>query len=428
MRPAVFAAVLCAAPWFAAAQESPPKWFEEFERKFPSVGKNAAAEDLERLSLALGFDARGAASDEHPNKEDLDTNRQSGFGSWLYAQLKTSDDVIGQPPPRLVEFLQKRESTLWRVVGLLERETPEWGFDPDAHFELQQHPELLFVAHLSHLLLAAALVEERAERHGQAADLLEASWSLYRSFARRPELIFQLIAASAGKAQAGALRKMSEPRFEWVDRMSGDEPRRLMLEAWQSDTPLAMRRDATWPEGLDSLWLRGYRAVADELQDLSVCEISQLSSEQIWKPATEEFRRWKENRGDPGLRLTILEMSTPSLTDALRRVSRLQVDSELTAKILELRRERAAARPSRWPEKFFDTESRVCPEAIYEYQSRGAGMFIRFKGSVTDLGPPAQVLPLSFEVRAPRPTPAPSRSPRSTGTPRPFLTPARSEK
>ena len=426
VRIAAVSLVLSLAATGAAAQENSAKWFDEFSKSFPPVEKNAAAEDLESLSLALGFDARGAAGDEHPTKEDLDTNRQLGFGSWLDAQIKTSDDVIGQPPPRLVAFLQKRESTLWRVVGLLEREVPEWGFDPDAHFEYQDHPELLFVAHLNRLLLAAALIEERAGRHDQAADLLDASWSLYRSISWRPELIFQLIAASAGKAQAGALRKMSEPRFEWVDRMSGDGPRRAMMEAWQSDLPLAMHSGARSLEGLDSLSLRGYRAVANELQDLSVCEISRRSSEQIWKPATEEFRRWKENGGDPALPI-MLEMALPSHTEALRRVCRLLVDRELTAKIIELRQEKAFARPIRWPETFFDADSRVCPGTEYEYQARGAGMFIRFKGSVADPGAPALVLPLSFEARGPRSSlsPTPTRRPMPSPTPRPSLTPAR---
>lgn len=435
MRAAAAGFALCLAAAALAAQEGPAKWFEDFSKRFPPAAKNAAAEDLQTLSLALGFDSRGAGGDQHPTAEDLDANRQLGFGSWLDAQIKTSDDLIGKPPPLVVEFLQKRESSLWHVVGLLEREVPEWGFDPDAQYDYQQHPELLFVAQLNRFLLAAALIEERAERHDQAADLLEASWSLYRSIASRPELIYQLIAASVAKAQAGALRKMSEPRFDWVDRMSGDDPRKSMMEAWQSDKPLAVHRgamaldnrDSFWLSGYDSLWLRGYTAVASDMQDLSVCEISRLSSEQIWKPATEEFQRWKEKSGESGSQATILEMSFPSLTEAFRRVSRLLVDRELTAKILGLRQEKAVARPKRWPEKLFDTESRVCPGTEYEYQTRGAGMSIRFKGSVAEPGAPALVLPLSFEAMAPRPTPSPTptRRPSPTPTPRPSLTPSR---
>ena len=122
-------ALLSAVPLAAGAQASAaPKWFEEFEKKFPPVAKNAAAEDLETLGRALGFDPRGAAGEEHPTKEDREAFLQAGYGSWLDAQLKTSDDSIGAPPVRFVEFLEKKQSTLWRVVGLLEKEVPEWGF------------------------------------------------------------------------------------------------------------------------------------------------------------------------------------------------------------------------------------------------------------------------------------------------------------
>ncbi len=96
----------------AGAQESPAKWFEDFEKKFPPVGKNAAAEELERLSLALGVDSYGESGNEHPTKEDLDGFQNAGFGSWFDAQIKTSDDSVGAPPPRLSAFLEKRQATI----------------------------------------------------------------------------------------------------------------------------------------------------------------------------------------------------------------------------------------------------------------------------------------------------------------------------
>jgi hypothetical protein len=40
----------------AQAQEGPTKWLEDFEKKYPRVEKNAAAEELEKLALVLGID------------------------------------------------------------------------------------------------------------------------------------------------------------------------------------------------------------------------------------------------------------------------------------------------------------------------------------------------------------------------------------
>ena len=95
------------------------------------------------------------------------------------------------------------------------------------------------------------------------------------------------------------------------------------------------------------------------------------------------------------------------------------MDRELTAKVLELKQEKAASREGSWPAKFYDGDSRVCPGAAYEYQTRGGGMAIRFKGTIDDPSAAALALPLSFEVRAPRPTPTPARPRGLTATPRP---------
>lgn len=423
VRKALAAAVFFATTWVAGAQEAPAKWIEEFEKKFPPVGKNAAAQELERLSLTLGLDPYGESGDEHPSKEDLDAYRQAAFGTWLDAQIKASDDSIALPPPRLAEFLEKRQATVWRVVTLLGREVPDWGFD--VREVSRPRPELLLVVSLSRLLLSAALVEERAGRHVQAADLVEGSWSLYRSVASSPNLLFQLIGLAVLKLQAGALRKLSEPAYEWPERVSSEAPKEQLLEALQSEplAVLAARRDASL-DAQASPWVRGWRAVTDGLRKLSACEISHRPEEEIWKPAMEEFRKWKEAGGDLGIETTLL--AVPNLTSSLRRLARLMVDRELTLKILELRIEKAAGRPSRWPEKFFDVESRVCPGATYEYRSSGTAMSLRFVGSVADAGTPL-VLPLSFEARAPRPTPSPTpaRRPTPMPTPRPSLTPPR---
>lgn len=59
MRTAAAGLLIVLAAAGAFAQEGPAKWIEEFEKKFPAVEKNAAAEELERLGLALGIDPYG---------------------------------------------------------------------------------------------------------------------------------------------------------------------------------------------------------------------------------------------------------------------------------------------------------------------------------------------------------------------------------
>jgi hypothetical protein len=319
-------------------------------------------------------------------------------------------------PASIQSFLEKRQPTVWRVTALLERDIPQWESDPRA--EPRDLSGVRLAIPVSRILLAASLVEERAGHHSRAGDLLEAAWSLSRSLAGQPDLLSQLIAVALVKLQAGALRKMSDPPVPWLDRMSGDEPWRGMLDAVEADPLPSVRTGDALLSQIRSAEARAWRAVTDRLRVLSPCEVSKLSSEEIWRPASEEIERSIAGGTGPALK-TLSDIAIPNITGAIRRAGRLLVDRELTARVLELRQEKAASREGRWPEKLFDVDSRICPGAAYEYQTRGAAMTIRFKGAIDDPAAPALVLPLSFEVRAPRPTPTPTRPRRPSVTPRP---------
>ena len=410
---AVLALMIARSSIRAQIQEGSPRWLEDFEKRFPPIKKNAAAEDVERLSLALGLDPWPSDSGaEHPTQEDQEAYRQAGAGGWLDEQVKASDDSIAAPPAKLKEFLEKRRSVLQRVVGLLEKEIPEWGFD--LHESPKERRDLILAINLGRILLSAALVEEQLGHHAGAGELLDASWSLYRSMSSAPDLMPQLIATAIGSRQAGVLRKMTEPGFEWANRLAGDSPLARVIEAFRVDPLIAYVRMGRSP-GQDSFsdpYQRAWNAFADRVAELSSCELPKRSYEEIRQSV--EVRSANSEQAEQ-LRI-VKEIALPNLMNALHRAARLAVDLELTAKILELRQEKAALRRGRWPEKFFDVDSRVCPGASYEYQPRGMSMSIRFKGSIAEPAP--LVLPLSFEARAPRPTPTstPARAPRAASS------------
>ena len=401
----------------AMSQQAKPDGFPD--RALTPSRKNAAAEDLEGLVLGLGLDPRSRdSSAEHPSKEDVEAYQRAGFGSWLEAQLKSPDDSIASVPASIQTFLERRQPTVWRVAALLGREVPHWEVDSRA--EPRDLSNVNLAVPLTRILLTAALVEERVGHHAQAGDLLEACWSLSRSLSGQSDLLSQMIAVTLLKLEAGALRKLSEPPIPWLDRMSGDEPWKGMLDAVETEPLLPARASDAWLDQVRSARARAWRAVTERLRALSPCEVSKLSSDEIWKPAREEIARSIEMGTDPALR-TLSDIATPNITSAIRRAGSLLVDRELTAKVLELRLEKAASRDGTWPAKFFDADSRVCPGAEYQYQTRGGAMAIRFKGAIDDPPAPAMALPLSFEVRAPRatPTPTPARPLRLPVTPRP---------
>ena len=413
--------LLGAARAIAQTQGTSSQWFEEFERRFPPTKKNAAAADVERLALALGIELHPNDPDaEHPTKEDADAYTQAGFASWLDAQVKTSDDFIAPAPAGMRVFLESHQSSLASLAGRLQKETPDFGYDPR---DLKRdRAELVVAMRLNRILLSDALVEERAGRHLEAEGLLEAAWSLSRSFSELPDIPSQLISIAMAKLQVGVLRKMSEPAFEWDDRLSADHPWQQMIDSFEGEAFVIHTASVAGSgETSDDAWVRGWRAVASSLREISPCRASKLSDEEFSRPFVEVVKASDGEAGGTQASDHFQGIMAPNVLNALRRSARLAVDRELTAKILEIRQEKAALRPSRWPEKFADTESRICPGESYQYQVKGAAFAIRFKGSIADPGEPALVLPLSFEARPPKPTPTPTRTaqPNRIPSPRP---------
>ena len=393
-----------AAPICGQDVKGPAEWLAELQKKFPPSEKNGAAEEMERLGLALGLDWKSDSKPEEgrPSRENAEAYRRAQVGSWLDVQIKTADDSIAAPGPRLEEFLHSHESAIARLVGALERDVPDWGFQ---WTEEPRRPPFILVIWIERILLADALASEHAGRHGDASELLEASWSLSQSLEVRPERVSQLIAITIAKLQIGVLRKMSEPSFEWLDRMSGETPWMRTVDSLENDVLILTASHGPKPSGqFEDVWIRGWRAAGERLRDVSACRSTRLTEDEIWEPVLEEMQLWKEEGVDAAQSAEVFkDISAESLVQMVRRAARLRVDRELTAKILFLRAEKAAARDHRWPTRFLDTLSAACPEASYEYQRHGEGMSIRFVGEIQDPAPSALALPLSFQVRPPAP-------------------------
>jgi hypothetical protein len=294
---AALAFAILSTPLGALTEKDSSKRLEDFEKRFPAVKKNAAAEELERLALAFGIDWNSGGG-EHPVKEDLDAYRQAGFGSWLDAQLKTSDDSIGPPPPRLKELLERRQSVLTRMVGLLEREVPEWGFD--AREKAMDHSGLLLATYANRVLLCAALVAERSGRHAETAEYLEASWSLSQSLVERPDFLSLIIAVAIWKQQAGALRKISEPPFQWLERLSTEAPRRQLVTALENDLLVSVVSSPypSWGDIVERLSV-GYRVLTSLVLESSACRLSRLSREEMRQRVLENFKPESEPDRSP---------------------------------------------------------------------------------------------------------------------------------
>jgi hypothetical protein len=370
---------------------------------------NAAARELSRRALRLGidFDPDNPKA-EHPSHADAESLDASAAYRWLTDQLGAADDSIAPAPDGLRDFIATRRLALWSVVGLLERETPEWS-SPRAE-ETAIPPRFAALNRLNRLFVASALTEQRAGNAAEARRLMEASWSIHGSLSRDSDAISgSMLASAALRLQVGALRKLSEPAVEWLDRLAREDPWRQAIDNFESESAAMAAGDA--PLGPDALSdslpkenVRAHRAVAEALRRISPCDLSSLSAEEIGRPMMEEYRKTRAPGEDPeAIARLFAEIIVPGLTNRLERAGRLAVEAELTLKILELRLARSGSRDREWPRKLDDASSHICAGATYGYRRSGLGMEIEFRGS-----PPAPgtgwTLPLSYATHdEPRP-------------------------
>jgi hypothetical protein len=419
---------------------------EDLERRFPKTSRNAAAEELESLAPSLGIELKSRnLTGDSPEEEKLDDYQQVGFAAWLDSQLKSSDEAIGPPAPKVKEFLDRRRVVVSRTAGLLLHEVPEWGFD------LRQRPggdrlssDVHLLTSVNRLLLSEALLEERLGHHAEAGEYLEASWSLSQSLAGRPDLLSLIIAVALWKQQAGALRKMAEPPFQWAERLSNDSARNRLLSAIEDEPLIGFLNssdtgssDPSWPNVVERM-SAGYEVLASLIRESSACALTKRPLDEIRRRVLQEFKTdgdMETTSGDEDenadesrprertpadLERTARILTDIGLTTAIDmafRGARLQIDRELTLKILELRQQKAASRPRRWPEAP-DLSSAVCSESSYEYSATRAVMTLRFAGTVGEESARGLILPLTFEARAPQPTPTPTPARRATPRPR----------
>ena len=363
--------------------------------------RNAAADAIGELGPALGIafeppSARG----EGGSGANVQAVNRSGVGAWVDAQIQSEADSVGDPPAELREFLEQRREAFWSVVATLEKDEPDWGPYLDAEGNLRV--PLMGIVRLERLLVAAALVEEHDGDRIDAARAMEAAWSLGRAVALQRLLMPQLIAMAAERMQDGALRKMQEPSLAWLGRLGGEGPWRRMLEAAAQDARFRPRGQDDGSIGASrEVAVKAFTAIAESLSSISPCEMTEMSDEDVWRPAAAALEG-ETNPLKRAFRDFYAEHGIESVVNALRRAARLEVDREMTLKVLQLRLSRDASKEGTWPGKLVDPSSAVCPAASYLYEAAAAGVELRFQGDVPTNGP---VLPLTFRGRNPEPTP-----------------------
>ena len=358
---------------------------DEVLTRYPRTEANQAALELESRTAPLGIDIAPRSFDgrERPSRELTMAFRsvKRELGLWLNAQIGRPHRALDAPPAGLTAYLRDHAGHLEAVRRqLVEGEVPVWEMHLDKLREAPL-PNLLGHIDLQKLLLADALARAEAGDLGSAARDLEASWRLNLALRDAPILITQLIAVAATRMQAGVLRQLDEVPAVWRDRLYEHDYRVSFLNALRYEGWFwSEAGDPSVFAGELGLIQRIATVVAQPYVQYCLADLSGSFRERVEKLARLETLCDTDLEGsDADLDVPIPHWNligdgmVPNLTSAVYRLARLEVDLELTAKLLELETVRDARQGS-WPVHLPGLdESFACPDDRWIYEVGGDG-------------------------------------------------------
>jgi len=385
---------------------------EEILARFPTREANDAALELEWLVAGLGIDiaTRTDAERARPSKEAASrfTRIKAMVGSHLERQVEQPRRSALSPPEQLIAFLMEEEENLVMVRRhLLEGEVPRWELQIEKSFEAPI-PNLLGHIDLQKLMIADAMVMNGRGEGAEALAALEASWKLNSAIRQDPYLITQLVAMAIARLQAGALRQIEELPAQWQERLAEHDFRdsfftAMLLESWHWT-------QITEPQIFDNRPGRLERAALTFTGPYANYCFADLSDDYRRRLLTlaESGASCDYYLSDSDASLDIPVPSwnlfgnlvKPTFRGVLDRLARLELDLELTGRVLQLE----TAPWDEWVE-----HSSACPKDSWLYKAGVDGsMSIAFSREISWPDQVGAILPTSFSVgRTTSPTPAP---------------------
>jgi len=255
------------------------------------------------------------------------------------------------------------------------------------------------------LLLADSLALAAMGDGEGAQDSLEASWRLTSALRDDPILITQTITISNARLQAGVLRRLESVPEGWSERLDEHDYRRSLLEGLQLESWTWMRLDDPGTLYEVSPLQRAVFAAARPYARYCTADLSEAWHRRLVEISELDYLC------DRGADLDIPvpqwnlvgRIAVPGYSGLIERIARLEIDLELTAKLLELRSARDA-NGGAWVASLPGIESsRACPRDRWLYEvGPGGGMSIALDRAIEWADARGAVLPTRY-VSRPRP-------------------------
>jgi hypothetical protein len=352
---------------------------EEILQRYPATDADADALELERLTAPLGIDTatRSAEGRTRPDKDKATANAEfrHHLGPWSSAQLERGRRAIDPPPAEVLAYLQSHEPQLEAIRKHLTRGVvPRWEMHLEDGVEAPIR-NLLGHINLQKFLVGDALVKAYLGDNVTAQRDLEAGWTLLQSLRGDPFLISQLIAVADARLITGALRPMEISPAIWRERMFEHDFRESFTNALKYEGWYWTRiEDASAYAGLSGVAQRVMINVAKPYFKLCMADVSDVYRErlenldEVTAICDYDLSSRQADLEIPIPRWNVLGgLVVPNLGSALDRLARLEVDLELTARLLDLEQRRLDDEGS-WPDSLPDGERSIaCPKDRWIY-------------------------------------------------------------
>jgi len=383
---------------------------EEILARYPATEADSRALELERLVAELGIDLATRHYEERAHPTNARTAEfgsvKADLGYYYKNVIERAHRGAVAPPANVAGFLRNHAEDLEAVRHhLIERGVPVWEMDlRRAH--AVPIPNLIGHIDLQKLLVTDALAAlANGDREIALADL-EAGWVLMQALSDSPFLISQLISMSDARLIVGTLRQIEGAPLPWHDRLTGHDFRRGMIEALKFEGWHWTQVGGPWEvDGVE--WWGGklLGSVAEPYVRFCLAHTSDDYRERVTNLEAVgaicdhdlSARRADLNLSIPDWNL-IAGLVVPSFGGIHRRIAQLELDLELTVKLIELEEDRRA-NGGAWPDAPQGVaDSRACPgdRWIYEVSPEGE-MTLTFSREISwpDLRGPR--LPTRFE-------------------------------
>jgi hypothetical protein len=295
--------------------------------------ETSAALALTRLTVPLGVDIAPRAdrrfTPASPARKEYDAIKKP-LHDYIDAQLVRPSNAIDDAPPALAAYLADHRAQLDGVRAHLLSGAPiAWKMQLSKGFDAPI-PNLLGHLELTRLFLADALLKTRG---GDAAawDDLHAIWLLDGGLRPRPDLISQLISLAMGRMTNAAAAKMPLPEPAWLGVLRAADYRHSLMASMQSEAWGWMHLPH-YGGRLASPYIRlcgadiaeHVRVAFVNLAKSNACGVGDTLSQDV----NDALPRWN----------VLGRIAVPNIASTWQRASRTIPETELTEKVLQLRR------------------------------------------------------------------------------------------